>query len=229
MNVNFFYVLVLAISFLALFGIAEILYHALHVKPEITRKFVHFSTGVITLLFPIFLKSHWYVLLLCSSFLIILILSLRFDLLPSINKIDRISRGSVSYPISVYGCFYVYTFFNNYIFFYLPILILAISDPLAALFGKRFPLGKYTLNKEQKTLAGSGAFFISALIISALLLGGTTVVPWIGILGGAIVIAVLTTIAEALSQKGYDNVTIPFVALGLLLIGRLLFSDLKIS
>jgi phytol kinase len=75
----------LAGAFLALFGLAELLYHYLNVKAELTRKLVHAGTGLLTLLFPVMLNNHWLVLLLCSAFAVILLLSLRFNLLRSIN------------------------------------------------------------------------------------------------------------------------------------------------
>ncbi|MBI3239032.1 MAG: phosphatidate cytidylyltransferase, partial [Flavobacteriia bacterium] len=53
---------ILSVSFLALFGIAELLYHFAHVKVELTRKLVHLGTGVLTLLFPLMLSNHWFVL-----------------------------------------------------------------------------------------------------------------------------------------------------------------------
>lgn len=208
--------LILAFSFLFLFSLAEVLYHFFHLKAEYTRKLVHFSTGFITLLFPVLLSSHWYVLFLCGSFFLILIVSQKFSWLPSINNIDRISRGSISYPIAVYGCFYVYTFFGNYVFFYLPVLILAVSDPVAALLGRRYPKGRYTLFSEQKTLTGSGAFLMSAFIISVILLQSFTVLSHLTILLMSTGIACLTCIAEAIAQKGYDNLTIPFSALAVL-------------
>ena len=128
--------LVLGLCFLALFGLAEFLYHKQKVKAEITRKIVHVGTGLLTLLFPIFLHDQWQVLFLCTAFLLILLASLQFKLLPSINSIDRVSHGSILYPVAVYGCYLAYSYADKGLFFfYLPILTLAICDPLAALIG----------------------------------------------------------------------------------------------
>jgi len=90
---------ILAFSFLALFGIAEILYHKVNVKAEWTRKLVHFGTGILTLLFPVMLNDHLYVFFLCASFALLLLASLRFNRLKSIHAIDRKSYGSISYPV----------------------------------------------------------------------------------------------------------------------------------
>ncbi len=217
MNQQLINTLLLAGAFLLLFAVAELLYHKLHVKVEITRKIVHFGTGIITLLFPILLDNHWLVLFLCTSFAVILIISLKFNLLKSINAIERESVGSIAYPVSVYSCYLVYQLYNHhYFYFYLPILILAVCDPLAALFGKRWPKGKYKIGKDNKTLMGSSMFFISALLLCGFILVPNLTYGVGGIIAACIFVSVITTIAEACSGKGYDNITIPFATVSCL-------------
>lgn len=199
----------LAASFIGLFGFAELLYHFLHIKAELTRKLVHFGTGILTFLFPVFLSSHIWVLALCASFALILIVSLQFKLLPSINAVDRITWGSLCYPLAVYICFVANEFNGNKsILFYLPILILAICDPLAALVGKRWPWGKYSIFGNHKSLAGSFVFFIIASILSCFYIQQYAALN-LGVLIPALLIALVATVAEAISNKGFDNITIP--------------------
>ncbi len=211
MNTHLLNTLILATYFFLLLAVAEILYHVLKIKVEFTRKFVHIITGFLTLLFPVMLGNQWFVLLLCSSFAVILILSKKFNLLQSINAIERKSVGSLSYPISVYGCYLAFYYSNqHYMYYYLPILILAICDPIAALTGKKWPIGEYKVGKERKTLLGSTLFFLSAfavvMIVSKLLNQPFEVQKTILV---AISIALIATMAEAISRKGYDNITIP--------------------
>lgn len=208
--------IILASSFFTLFGVAEVLYHFLKVKVELTRKFVHIGTGFLSLLFPLMLGSHWPVLFLCAGFGVILILSLKFNLLKSINAIDRESMGSLCYPVSVYFCYVAYEHYNHiYVFFYLPILILAISDPIAALTGKKWPLGKYKINKDNKTLMGSSMFFLSSFLICIIYFGyarkDNTSSPfeYSFIFICSLIIGIVSSIAEAFSRRGYDNLTVP--------------------
>ena len=100
------YMAIYAGSFLALFGIAELLYHYAKVYIEITRKVVHIGTGLITLSFPLVLTTHWSVLILTISFVVILVISKKFNLLKSINGIRRSSRGSILYPIIIIPIYY---------------------------------------------------------------------------------------------------------------------------
>ncbi len=202
--------IILASSFLLLFAVAEVLYHRLHIRVELTRKLVHIVTGLLTLLFPLMLDNQWLVLLLCSSFAMILVVSLRYSLLKSINAIDRESVGSLAYPIAVYGCYLAYEYTGkNYLFYYLPILTLAVCDPIAALTGKRWPLGKYKVGRDSKTLMGSSMFFVSACILAYFLIGAFTDKDQLSVAGSSLAIGAIGTLTEAFSRRGLDNVTIP--------------------
>ena len=214
MNPDLLHTLYLSVSFLVLFSVAELLYHKFHVQAEYTRKLVHFGTGLLTLLFPVFLSGHWWVLLLCASFALILIISLRFKLLPSINAIDRESAGSLLYPLSVYLCFLSYSYHKDLSYFYLPILILAICDPIAALSGKRWPLGQFKFGKNTKSLMGTGMFLFSALLVYYSLHFLTSSQDLsIKLIFESLIIASTAAFVEALSGRGYDNLTIPVTVL----------------
>ncbi|MGC4040386.1 MAG: phosphatidate cytidylyltransferase [Flavobacterium sp.] len=188
--------------FLILFAVAEVLYHSVKCKAETSRKMVHVFSGIACLSFPIYLKSHWSVLLLCVGFILILVLSQKLDKLPSINNIGRKSYGSWLFPVSIYLCFLCFQHFQQYNYFYLPIVILAVCDPVAALVGKRWAFGKYSIGSESKTAMGSFAFFISCLLIVLFSLGTDNLLKYIAI-------AAIAMITEALSKKGSDNLTIP--------------------
>jgi dolichol kinase len=203
--------LLLAGSFLFLFCIAEILYHKLKMKADNTRKIVHIGTGLLTILFPLMLRNQWFVLLLCGSFALLLLLSLQFNLLPSINAIDRITYGSLLYPVAVYCCYLAYNYFhNNLLFFYLPVLTMAICDPMAAFAGKRWSYGKFYVRHDRKTITGSSAFFLSSIVLTVLLFYFFSYDNFqINVLPIALLIASAATLTEALSTKGLDNITIP--------------------
>lgn len=199
----------LGLSFLALFTLSEWLYHKFKINAEYTRKIVHAGTGLITFLFPVFLSSHWWVLILCISFALILIASLKYNLLKSINAVERVTWGSLCYPAAVYLCFLAFEFNSRQPFlYYLPILILALCDPLAALAGRRWPFGKYSIFGNDKSLLGSAVFAVIAFGISIPFLlnyspDNLTIIKY------SIVIAFVSSIAEAFSTKGFDNLTIP--------------------
>ncbi|MEM6696861.1 MAG: phosphatidate cytidylyltransferase [Bacteroidota bacterium] len=211
-------ILYLALAFLALFASAEWLYHKRGVKAEVTRKYVHIATGLLTMLFPLMLENHWLVLLLCGSFLLILIASLRFNLLPSINAVDRKTSGSLMYPIIVYGCYLVYSRYDQFMFYYIPILILALCDPIAAFVGMNYPVGKYQTFGKTKTWSGSLGFFGVAVVICLLLMISVEGMIFTAALPIAIAVGATTATAEALTHGGYDNFTIPVSAVAVLIL-----------
>lgn len=218
MNSNVLYTIILSLAYLILFAGAEFLYYKLKLKAEVTRKIVHIITGLLTMLFPVLLDNHWFVLFLCGSFLIILLFSLKFNLLKSINAVDRETRGSILYPIIVYSCYLFYKEFDQFIYYYIPILILAICDPIAALVGKKWPKGSFTILGHTKTLGGSFGFFIAAFSLSFGLIFSLENLPLTTSLLLSLIIAFFTAISEAITQKGYDNLAIPMSALGVLFI-----------
>ncbi len=219
MNEELLHTILLGASFLFLFAVAELLHYKKMLITEHSRKLVHAVTGILTLLFPIYLKTIWSVGFLCSSFLCILIFSKQYHFLKSINQINRKSAGSVLYPIIVFICFCAYKLAETkyaaaytITLFYLPILTLAICDPLAALVGKRFGIAKIPYYDHQKSWLGSLAFLLSAFIIAFFFLN-TLTCSFQLVLCFALLIAFSASITELLSKDGWDNFTIPIIVL----------------
>jgi len=209
-NAEILYFAVYLLVFLLIFLLAEIGYRTFQFKVEWTRKFVHVFSGLTTLTFPLFL-SHWEsVLGLCLGFIVLLLLSKKFGLLPSINAIDRKSNGSILFPVAVFCSFVFFTQNYDYFCFYLPIIVLAVCDPMAALSGKRWPYGRYKVGNDSKTLVGSGVFLGSCFLILLVSLHfGNVGLTVNQILIYSFQLSVLATITEALSRNGADNLTIP--------------------
>jgi phosphatidate cytidylyltransferase/phytol kinase len=209
--------ILLALGFLAIFGLAEIGYHFLKLKAEYTRKFVHIASGLLTLTFPVLLTNQWLVLALCVSFAGLLLGSLALGFLPSINAVGRFTLGSLAYPTAVYGTFLVYSNYQNLLYFYYPILTLAICDPIAALVGRRTGWKKYSVANEHKSLSGSIAFFVAALILGFVLLAAMNFSLLLPAVITVFFVAVLSAITEGISPKGLDNLTIPAIVVIVLL------------
>ena len=143
---------------------------------------------------------------------------MRLNLLQSINAVERDTVGSLLYPIIVYGCYLAYLNFDSMSMYYIPILVLAVSDPVAALVGKRAGWGPFTVFGHQKTLAGSLGFFVSAFVLCICVLNVLQMFEEDSPRGLiAFAVAGCATVAEALSHKGYDNLTIPAVALAIMI------------
>jgi phytol kinase len=215
--------LLLSGAFLLLFSTAECLFVFGKVRAEYTRKLVHIGTGFLTILFPLLLHSHWNVLFLCGSFAFILMLSMRYGYLPSINAIQRKSHGSLCYPLAVYVSFLFYeimaksgaTNLPPLLFFYLPVLIMAICDPAAALVGRRWPIRKFLVGSGTKSLAGSATFFFVAVALTVglvLMIQPVSIAAW-QLIVLAFLVGSTTCLTEAFTPHGFDNLTIPLVTM----------------
>ena len=136
------------------------------------------------------------------------------DLLPSINGINRPSFGSILYPVAVYGAFIMFELKGgSYLWFYAPILMMALCDPVAAWVGKNYPWKPYRVGHERKTLGGSLAFWAVGVLLMMILLY-TLPNPWIWpIPVVAISLSAVAALVEGLSQRGTDNFWIPFIVL----------------
>ncbi len=192
------------------FAIGEIAYRLLKVNAEYTRKWSHIASGCLALLFPIMIDDWVYVAVICSSFTLILLVSKPLGLLPSINAVDRKTYGSILFPLAVFISFFAYKFSGNQLaYYFLPVLTLAISDMLAAIVGKRFPIIPISSFNETKSLGGYLTFTISCVLIfiTVNLLGEKLSMSSI------LLIPPFVACVELYSPKGADNLTIPMAVI----------------
>ena len=89
------------------------------------------------------------------------------------------------------------------------------GDGIASVIGRTFGRSTYTIFGHTRTLQGSAAFFIAGLLFTWLalwLIPGSPAVSLLGALAPAIAIMGSTTIIEAVSIWGLDNITITTAA-----------------
>jgi dolichol kinase len=214
---------IIVLSFIYLTGISlllvanELFYRRLNPPGEITRKLAHFTSLLATVPFPYIFPSHWYVLVLAVLFAAVLFITRRGKLLKSIHDIDRRSMGSYLLPISVYVTFLGADLVDNKIMYILPILILAVCDPLAAILGINIKNHNHNIRlcgmQLNKTWLGTGAFLSSSFIISLIALFYFRGVFDLKTFWLALLVAVVTMLAELISWRGSDNLSIPLSAL----------------
>ena len=210
---------IIVLSFVYLVGISlllifnELNYRRLKMKGEFTRKFAHFTATLAVVPFPYIFTSHWQVLILASVFFFVLLISKRIKQLKSIHDIDRKSMGSYLLPLSIYVTFLISDLSDNKFVFILPMLILAVSDPMASILGTNIENynGKIKVfgRKLAKTYLGSGAFFASSFVISIIAFYFHFKVFNLQTFLLAFTIALTGTLAELVSWRGSDNLTIP--------------------
>jgi len=205
------FVYLIAIVLLLVFN--ELNYRRFKLKGEITRKFAHFTATLAVVPFPYIFTSHWYVFALALIFFAVLFITKFSKQLKSIHDIERRSVGSYLLPLSIYTTFLISFLLENKFIYLLPMLILAICDPMAAILGISMKTynGRIVLfgRKLHKTWLGSGSFLVSSLVISIIALYFHREVFDLKTFWLALVVAITSTLAELISWRGSDNLTIP--------------------
>ncbi|RLD69734.1 MAG: phosphatidate cytidylyltransferase [Bacteroidetes bacterium] len=210
-------IIVLAFVYLVGIGILlafnELNYRRFKVKGEITRKFAHFTSTLAVVPFPYIFTTHWYVLILSTIFFAVLYFTHRSKQLKSIHDIERKSVGSYLLPLAIYATFLISCLLENKLVFILPMLILAVCDPMAAILGMNIKKNNSKIKifgrKLDKSWLGSGAFLFTSFVISIIALYFHREVFDLKTLWLALAIAVTSTLAELIGWRGSDNLTIP--------------------
>lgn len=214
--------LLFGVLFLLLLAAVELIHKRLRVRAEVTRKTAHFVAAASTLCFPYLFTVHWYVLALAVLFFLLLLASRNTGGLSAIHDINRDSAGSFLLPVGLYLPFLIGLRARDSFLFTLPILILAISDPLAGLVGMHFQGPRIAVFswRTRKTWPGSSAFFGSSLLISllAVFLEAGRVDAHLALV--ALCVAAAATVTELLSPLGTDNLAVPLVSLAVLWLFR---------
>ena len=86
------------------------------------------------------------------------------------------------------------------------LLALSFGDAVAALVGRRFGRHPYAVGRARKSLEGSAAFFVVAVLVCA-------VFPRAESVAAVAAFALATTFAEAFAGDGMDNAAIPLAGL----------------
>jgi uncharacterized protein (TIGR00297 family) len=190
----------------------ELIRKYFHWPPEVTRKFVHISVGILIFFAPMLFQSALIPLLLALVAILSMIVAVETGLLVGIHGTSRISYGTIFYPLSFF--ILIVFFWNRHpAIISLSMLGLALGDAAAAIVGEslRNP-HEYRLTTDKKSIEGSITMFLTTFV--SLFMGMIWLeLPYMYQRGflilTALAAAVGATAWEALSSKGLDNFTIP--------------------
>ena len=181
-------------------------------SPEVARKGVHVGMGLACAAFPWIFERALPVWVLAGIATLPLAAiriypAWRKGVGSALHGIERPSYGEVLFSPAVAA---VFSLADGDVFLYLiPVLILTIADAAGALVGTRWGKRRYRSGEGFKTVEGSAIFFLAAFLCGFLpLMSGGRVdaahALWIGLILG-----ILAMMAEAISDRGFDNLLIP--------------------
>jgi dolichol kinase len=169
-------------------------------------------TGNIAFLLPIFQTREIMAFLAAGPFILLTFLMSPHTPIKSIRgKTSAAGHGMGLVYYSISWTIQAYVFFDYKIVIAIGILAMSYGDGFASLFGSKYGKKKYDIYKVQKSYIGSISMFISSyiLFIIALLFYGFSInIEIIIILS---IIALSATLAEIITPKGLDNLSVPFL------------------
>ena len=202
-------------GFLLIFAAAELWRRYGNPPVEWSRKFVHFTGGLLVLAFPWIFTSRWAVLVLVSVFSVLILGTRRAGLLRSVHGVTRESHGSLFYPLAVVILFTIA--YDQPAFYLASALALVVSDTAAALLGSTYGRTRYDVEQDRRSIEGSVSFFlVTFLAVHLTLLLMTEVDRSVSVLV-AVQVASVVTLFEGISLHGSDNLLVPLATYHLLL------------
>jgi phytol kinase len=210
----------LALMALLLCVVSRLVRHG-NLSAEIARKSIHVSLGLYCLTFPWLFMHAWEVALACAG-AIALFLFARFRLRASLGAglyaVERRSFGEFYFTLAVLYLFIAReTHAPNSaipadLIYVAPLLVLTIGDTAAALIGVHFGRLRFTIGGGSKSLEGVCAFFVAAWLCSFAALACLTQMSVPDALRLSAAAAAAGAAFEAISWRGFDNLTAPLGA-----------------
>ena len=189
---------------------------------EASRKFIHIMLGNWWIIAMYFFTNVWTAMVGPISFVIINYLSYKKNLIKVMERDEQDGLGTVYYALALLILVIIsFGIFKQPSLGLVPTLVMAYGDGLAAVIGKKIKSKKYKLGDSKKSFAGSLTMFvISTLLIGAYFAFTYTTAFWraahwpvVACLAGFAVTAL-----EAVSGKGWDNITVPVATIALLIL-----------
>lgn len=183
---------------------------------EIARKCLHVGAGLLALALPWLLTHNAAVILttvMVTGWFIAVRMCVRIRLVFGLVLHDtgRVSHGELYFTGAVLALLVLVP--NDPLLYVVPILIVTLADTCAALIGTHTREPRFLRGGQGKTLEGSVAFFAVAAIctyLPVLLLANATPSDALLI---SVTVALITTVVEAASEYGLDNLLVPLAAL----------------
>ena len=208
---------VFLLGIFGLIGLSELVRVKLNWTPELSRKFVHVLVGLFVLMSPFLFVSNGTPVVLAIIFIVVNLVAIKSKKFEGMHATKRISYGTAYFPLAyLILCLF---WWERQITFQIALLLLTFADTAAAIVGEgvRNP-ESYHPWRDQKTIQGT----IVMALTSALLTGlGTTLFRSLAgmeplelqlLVPLSLFVAAMATIAEAVSDSGSDNLSIPIVA-----------------
>ncbi|MDX2183462.1 MAG: hypothetical protein SFW08_05695 [Gemmatimonadaceae bacterium] len=183
--------------------------------PEVIRKLLHVGMGLVTLPLPWIFTASWPVVALTAGamaglYAVARVPALRARLGGVLGGVGRSSLGEFAFPVGV--CLVFVLAQGDRTHFVVPVLVLTLADASAAVAGIYLGRRPVHLPDGTKSLEGSAAFFLVAVlcVLGPLVVMGRA--SGVDALLVGLATAVVLMLLELVAANGLDNVLIPLAA-----------------
>lgn len=203
----------------AMIGGAEFLRRRLGYGTGFTRKVIHIGVGMMSWGLPFLFDNPWPFVAAALFFAAVNLLDWRYGFFASMASSDRSNLGTVYFPLAASAV--ALLFWDRPPLMVAALMPLTWGDGIAPVIGKAFGRHAYTVFGHQRTLQGSAGFFFAGLLFTWLalwLIPGPPEVSAGAAMGVALVVMGSTTLIEAVSIWGLDNLTVTGATMAILLL-----------
>lgn len=207
----------LIICFVYVFGIiggAEALRRWRGYDSGFTRKVIHIGVGMMSWGLHFLFDTPWFFVIACVAFMVINLLDWHYGFFAAMASSDRSNLGTVYFPFA--AAIVAIIFWETPPLMVAALMPLTWGDGMAPVVGKAYGRRLYMVHTSTRSLEGSMGFFAGCLIFTWLALwavGGSPNISLEAALMPALIITIATTLVEAVSIWGLDNLTITAVAI----------------
>jgi dolichol kinase len=198
----------------AVIGGAELLRRNQGYGSGFTRKVIHIGVGMMSWALPFLFDNPWPFVIAALGFAVLNLLDWRYGFFSAMASSDSSNLGTVYFPLAAATVSLL--FWSRPPLMVAALMPLTWGDGIAPVVGQAYGRHPYTVFGHTRTLQGSAGFFVAGLLFTWLalwLIPGPPAVSPLGALGPATAIMAGTTLVEAVSVRGLDNLTITAVAI----------------
>lgn len=214
---NWLGLLILFLYVFTIIGSAEALRRWRNYPIDFTRKVIHIGVGMMSWVLHLFFDTPWFFVAACAAFVVINLLDWKYGFFASMASKDQSNLGTVYFPIAAAAVALV--FWEQPPLMVAALMPLTWGDGMAPVVGKAYGRNAYFVYNHKRTVEGSMGFFVAGFLFTWLALwiipGPPGINPVTALLP-ALVITLVTTLVEAVSIWGLDNLSITAVSIFLL-------------
>lgn len=195
-------------------GIAEGLRHWRGYSSDFTRKFIHIGVGMLAWLVPFLFDSPWPFVFACLAFAILNLLDWRYGFFSAMASSNHSNLGTLYFPLSAAAVALV--FWQQPPLMVAALMPLTWGDGLASVIGRHYGTNTYLVFGHSRSLQGSATFFVMGGLFTWLalwIMDGPPEITPMAAFAPALAVIFTTTVVEALSPWGLDNLTVTATAI----------------